>query len=347
MKVRESISTATIVLLMTLTVWVIADRSVLRASPEMMVTVEVGSADPQYRLKVIEPDAGSGSAPQILVRFRGPGRAIDALTARHRQNPVSFRHIVRQQQLTGDSGEIVIPIRSGFSYLAEEQAVSLDYSRTPVEQQPVENVRVRYEREERLTDIPVRFADEDLAQLGEDAAIQPVTVTATVLNSQRDEISSRGPLLAHPQLDFRSLPRGRFERTVPLRSNMPDLDITFNPSHVTVRSQLAVREQTRELKDVRVMVEAPPELLNQYSVELLEDQVSVQIKGPKVEVDELSAQSVTASLVLTDNDKPGPLQPRSLIVRFPPGSNVVLDQAQPPFANFVLREKTPPPEPPN
>jgi hypothetical protein len=337
MKYREGLSTAVVVLLVTLFVWVVADRSVLRASPEITVAIEVGSPDPLYRLRVVDPAGPDG----MLVRFRGPGRAIDTIASHQSDAPLRFRHVVRQEQLAGNRGEIILPVRVGFSHLDN---VSLEYARTPGDQQPIENLIVQYEREEKLTEIPVELSAEDRRLLGENVLIEPQRVSAVILASQRDEL--RTPLVAIPQLDLREVQPGReVTRTVTLRSNQSEnLDVTFNPPRVTVRFQLVSRNIDREMQGIGVVVEAPPDLLNHYSIELTDSRVSVlKVTGPADEVDALTPQDVTAALVLTERDRPGPsVLPRPLVIRFPPGSNVKLNQ-QPPMATFILRDRVVPP----
>lgn len=346
MRIRERISTAIVVLLMTLVVWVVADRNVLRTSPDLTVAIEVGSPDPLYRLKIVEPE---GADPQMLVRFSGPGRAIDSITARHRESPLKYRHTVRQQQLTGDSGEIILPARMGFEYLAEEESVSLEQARTPGRQQPIENIIVHYEREEKLVDIPVELAAEDRRLLAENVTIAPPAVSAVTLVSQRRLLQQGPPLVAIPQLDLRDLPPGRsVTRTVPLRSNQPDdIDIKFTPDRVAITMELKHNEAKRTLEGINVMIEGPPDVLNRYAVELTERRVSLlKIKGPATEVNELRPQDVSAVLVLYERDTPGTMTPRQLEIRFPPGSNIQLDDQSPPMANFTLQQRAaaPPPD---
>ena len=344
MRIRDALSTGIVVLLMTLVVWVIADRSVLRGSAEMTVSIEIDSPDPLYRLTVVNPE---GADPKMLVRFRGPGRAIDSLATRHRESPLKYRHTVRQQQLTGASGDIILPARLGFNYLAEEEAVSLEYARTPGDQQPLENIVVHYEREHRLVDVPVELSAEVRRQLGENIVIQPAKVSAIVLASQLEKLQSGAPLTAVPDLRLQDMPPGRqVTRTVPLVSSRTDgIDVTFVPGQVEVTVQLTSQEKSRDLHGISIVLEGPPELLNRYAVELTESRISVlKVTGPAAEVDVIAPRDVTAALVLTERDAPGSLLPRPLEIRFPEGSNIKLSDP-PPIAIFGLRDRTAAPPP--
>lgn len=339
MKLLQYLKTAVIIFILTLVVWIAADRAVLRTSPEIDVPVEVNSSSADFRVTVVEP------SPAVLrLRFRGPGHLIDSLD-QHLPG-LLYRYTVTPAEAartTGAAGrgQLALTLRQGFESLAREGASA--------EAVGPANVVVRVEAVRQVS-VHVALSQADRDQMAESLATKPADVLATVpvaaLDRLRDEKLFAVPVV---NLEDRQLLAGAesVQRAI-LRPNLDNLAATFTPPEVEITLRLLAPMDKRTLNGVRIQVEGPPDLFARYDVVLVDPLLNnLKLKGPKADLDALKPDDVKAVLILKPDDKPSEGSPklRPLDLRFPDGSRVRLDADSPPNVNFNLKERAAPESP--
>lgn len=334
MNLRRGLRTSIIVLLITVIVWVIADRSVLRTSSEMTVKVSVNCTDPNYRVTVLKPADGN-----MRVKFTGPGRGIDRVITL--QPPVTWDYDLSSDRAAraARKEQHTLPAKEGFARLAD------DYRVTLAEADPDEVV-IRVQAIQRL-DVRVVLAPEDEERVEAGAAIEPQEVKAVGLPAELAKLANpqRG---AFPDLNLRSsrLQTGESDtQTVDLRPAIAGLDVRFDPPTVTVKNlRLKDFSSPQTISNIPVQLLGPPELLSKYDIRLDRSEIAtLTVIAPRSDV--LTAADVQAVIVLTADDKPNPEgapTPRTPEIRFPRHPNVRLkaDELEPvrPI-NFWLTER--------
>jgi len=341
MKLRARVRTAVIVLVITLVVWVVADRSVLRSSTEMSVDVTVTCDEAAYRVTIVEP------AGEVMhVKFTGPGAGIDRVMT---QDPrVKWQYDLPSDvaERAADMDRYVVSAREGFLRLADEHRVTVAEADPP-------QVAIRVERVGRVA-VRVELSPEHRAQVAEGYTIEPVEVKAAATTSVLKGLGD-GQLWAVPKLNLQSrrLMAGEPDsQTVDLAPNLAGADVTFEPTKVTVNGlRLTEFRQQRQITDkIPIQVSAPMELLRKYDLVRLdpaEEVTNLTIIGPRADVQSVKPEDIRAVLVLSASDKPNPTGtpiPRPLEFWFPNHPRVSV-AGDPPEINFTLQErKAPTPE---
>lgn len=259
MKVGKSLRTTLIVTVITVIVWVVADRSVLRSSNPMTVDVVV-RCDAGYRVTVIEP-----ADKTMTVTFTGPGRGIDRLAATDQR--VKWEYLLSAREAARaaeDQTTYAIPARDGFArWATDESRVTLADSDTP-------QVTVRVEKLGRQ-EVSVALPPDDQKQLAGKFEIEPRKVTAVGTAADLRRLNE----VAFAKINLKSdvLLSGKPDvQTVKLLPGNRELKdrVTFEPTSVTVRRlQLsqALVEKTIE-GPIVVRIDAPPQIINTYRVML-------------------------------------------------------------------------------
>lgn len=334
MKVRKAVRTGIIVLVITATVWVVADRSVLRTSNEMVVDVSVTCTDPNYRVSVLEP----ASLTLGGVKFTGPGRGIDRVMALMAQEPrLKWEYDLASDEAekAGRKQQYALPAKEGFANLAEQYRVTLaesDLSQVVIKVEGVERRRVA-----------VDLSAADKEQLTNAYEFEPKDVTAIGPSAELDRLT--GGALADVALNTMRLRNGEFdEQTVGLRSSVPGLDVTFDPPKVTVK-RIRLSDTFFESKKIegkiRIWIQATPEVTKMYYVELDPPELS-SLTVTAQQSDRLSADDVRAVLELLPNEAPNPAgtpTPRQLKISFPGRDRVRIEESDIPTVNFTLKLK--------
>lgn len=342
MRIGSQLKTLIIVTLITLAVFVVADRAVLRSSPEMTVNLALTYDDSRYRLRVLNPPDET-----LRVTFTGPGAGIDRILTQ--EPPVSWRYELSADvaEAAADVEQYFIPAREGFAHLAAEYRVTVAEVDPP-------QVAVAVDRITRRT-VPVRLSPDDQAQLAPGWTVEPPEVKVAATDDVFAALADT-ELVAIPQLnlDARGLREGRVDSLrAELRLNVPTAaPVTFEPSTVTVGdlqlTTLRVRRTLEEAVPVRIL--AAKSVLDEFRLLKVEPEsiANLRIVGPQSEVLSLTAQDVWAVLVLRPSDRPtgsGTPLPRPLVFFFPNHEGVQVD-VEPDPVNFVLERRQTPPLPP-
>jgi hypothetical protein len=336
MKIRETLSSAIIVVFLTLIVWVAADRAVLR-STEMDVFIKVDSPSPNYRVTVLEP------SPAVMrVQFKGPAHVLDALKQAEPKEAFHYTLSAAEAREAAGKGRVVLKPKQGFEELVQQgvSAEAFGTSEIVVKVEAIEKIELR-----------VELAAGDKKKVSESFVVKPKEVAAMIPSSERDR-ASREQLAAVPQLNLElpDLLAGREStQTAILRPSIPDINVTFIPAQVDVTLRLLAPLDKGTISGIKIDLAGPPAIFAAYDVILVEPVLNnLKIKGPKTDVAALTPADVNAILVLQADDKPneGSQKLRPLQFHFPEGSRVRLDDdAPPPTATFNLKERTPPSPP--
>ena len=339
MKLASRIKTAAIVIVITLVVWVVADRSVLRTGSEIAVDVVVNCDEAAYRVTVLDP------ADKVLhVKFTGPGSSVDRVMA---QDP----RVKWTYDLANDVAEkavgmerYVLSPRDGFTRLANEHRVTVAETDPP-------QIAIRVDRVGRAA-VRVELAPEDRAQVAHGVTIEPAEVRASATTAVLKKLAD-GQVWPVPKLNLRSrrLLAGELDsQTADLQPNIADIDVKFDPPRVTVSSlRLTEFRQERQITEkIPIQIVAPPGLLRKYELVRLDpaDEISnLTIVGPRADVQSVAPKDIRAMLVLSASDKPNPTGstpiPRPLAFWFPNHPRVTI-AGNPPEVNFTLKERTAP-----
>jgi len=342
MKVREYLSGLLIVLVMTLIVWVVADRSVLRTSREMTVNINVSVLDKaQYRATVIEP-----ANRKMKVHFQGPGRAIDHLESR--REPVIFQYTLSDAEAEQaiETGSLVILAREGFRLMGD---------RITLENALPQKVTIGVEKVQRKT-VPVALSPAVAETVAEGWTADPMEVVAELSLSAWKDLKGR-QLSAYPQINLKTeQAQARKETTqkANLVANIPGYDIRFVPPQADVTFRLTAPLAEKNMDPIPILVTGPLEILDAYEVIILESRdvvlvdppdavlKSLPVTGPAAEVDALVPEDILVLLILKKDDKPyESFIPRTLEIRFPEGKRVRFDQDFPrPSVTFNLKRRT-------
>lgn len=350
MRVREHLSGLLIVVVMTLIVWVVADRSVLRTSREMTVSISVSVLDKaQYRATVVDP-----ADRKMKVRFQGPGRAIDRLESRH--EAVTFHYTLSdaeaEQAIKPGSlaGSLIVPAREGF------RKEDLTRDRITLDTALPQKVTIKVERVQQRT-VRVALSPEVAEMVAEGWTADPMEVVAELSLSAWEKLAGR-QLSACPQINLnteQALARKETTQKANLVASIsiPGHEIRFVPRQVDVTFQLTAPPDKREIGPIRIHVTGPLQVLYDYDVEIVEggDVVledppdamlqKLHVTGPASEVAALAPEDITVLLFLKKDDKPAnSFIPRTLVIRFPPGSRVRFNQDFPrPSVTFNLKRR--------
>lgn len=348
MKVREHLSGLVMVLVMTLIVWVVADRSVLRTSREMTVGISVSVLDKaQYRATVVDP-----ANRQMKVRFQGPGRAIDQLESR--REAVTFQYTLSdaeaEQAIKPGSlaGSLIVPAREGFrTHDLVRSRITLDTARP-------QKVTIRVEKVQQRP-VPVKLSPEVVRMVAEGWTVDPTEVVAELSLSAWEKLEGR-QLQAYPQINLNAEPalaRKETTQKANLMASIAGLDVRFVPPQAKVTFQLTAPQDKRTMGPIPILVTGPVAVLDTYEV-VIEDGLDVElvdppdavlknlrVTGPASEVAELTAEKVLVLLVLEKGDQPAKsFKDRTLEIRFPEGSRVRFDEDFPrPRVNFNLKPR--------
>ncbi|MBN2582412.1 MAG: hypothetical protein JXL80_05040 [Planctomycetes bacterium] len=357
MRVREHVSGLIIVLLVTLVVWVVADRSVLRTSREMTVTVNVSVLDKtRYRASVVEP-----ADQQMKVRFQGPGRAIDQLESR--RQPLAFQYTLSDAecQEATQTGSLVVLAREGF----RNQDLSREH--ITLETAAPQKVTVRVEQV-RQKKVPVVLPPDLADMLADDWTATPGEVIAELPGTVWSELEKSGvQLVAYLQINTNTeavLDRQEITQTVNLTPSIPDpeMRIRFVPQQVEVTFRLTRPLAKEKLDPIPILVAGPLDKLSKYDVVLLESPdvtlidareavlKNLRVTGPASEISSLGPDDVQVFLILKESDKANTTTPiiRSPEIFFRSGLHLRLDEDFPrPSVNFNLVERNKAGEPPS
>jgi hypothetical protein len=358
MRLREHISALIIVFLVTLVVWVVADRSVLRTSREMTVSVSVSVLDQtRYRASIVEP-----ADQQMKVRFQGPGRAIEQLESR--RLPLAFQYTLSDDecQEATRTGSMILLAREGF----RDQALVQDGITLETASPGKVTIRVEKVRQKK---VPVMLPPDLAAMVADDWTAQPSEVLAELSETAWDRLLQSGvQLVAYPQINpgaEAALSRREIKQTVGLVPSQtdPELGIRFVPQQVEVTFRLTTPLAKQKLDPVPILVAGPLDQLTKYHVAILESAdvamidsreavlKNLHVTGPASEIASLGPDDVHVFLILKPTDKANTTTPliRSPEIFFRPGLHIKLDEDfARPSVNFNLIERsaadsTPPP----
>jgi hypothetical protein len=336
MKVGKGLRTTLIVTVITVIVWVVADRSVLRSSNPMTVDVVV-RCDAGYRITLIEP-----ADMTMTVTFTGPGRGIDRLVAVNAtEQRVKWEYTLSAKEAARAAGEeapYAIPARDGFARTTDELRVTLADSKPS-------QVTIRVEKLDHEL-VAVELSQDDREQLTPDFEITPPQVKAIGTAEELTRLT-RGAA-AVIDLESDALLAGKTdEQTVALRPGNRGLQITFEPKTVVVRNLRLTQslvEKTIEFR-IPIEIEALPRVTNTYRIVLDPPEITnLKVKAPLGV--QLKPEDVRAVVSLKPNTMPTGETPvdRGVEITFPNHKQVTLVGSQPSTAVTVKPHPTATPE---
>lgn len=338
MSVPRSLRTVFIVAIITLIVWVMADRSVLRTSNELSVQISV-RADAMYRVTVVEP-----AAKALLVKFTGPGRGIDGIMAQMSSaSRVKWEYYLSAEEAekaaSASPGTYSIPVRDGFARLTGEYRVTLAEASAP---QVVVKVQKLLQR-----NVPVELPADYRTQLTNEYEFDPKDVTAIGTKEDLEALTSGAA--AQVSIDTLALIAGRFdEQTVDVKAAVAGSQVTFEPAKVTAKrlrlSEFIVQKKIEG--KIPILIEATPEVMKKYYVVLDRSELTSLLVTAPQGLD-IKPQDVHAVLKLLPGEEPNPQTPklRSLMITFPNLDRVRV-KVDPDPVSFTLNRREPVPVPP-
>ena len=346
MRIREYLSGFLVVLVMTLIVWVVADRSVLRTSREMTVSINVGVLDKaQYRATVVDPENR-----KMKVRFEGPGQAIDHLESRREEVTFQYTLSDAEAEQAIETGSLVILAGEGFRLIGD---------RITLEKAFPQKVTVRVEKVQKKT-VPVALSPAVAEMVAEGWTADPMKVDAELPLSVWKKLEKEGrQLSAYLQINLSTEPARAGKEITQAAGLVPsipglDPDVRFVPPRVNVTFQLTAPLDNKTMDPIPILVAGPLKVLDAYEVVIVEkgDVVlidrpdamlkNLQVTGPAPQVAALTPESILVLLRLKENDKPwDTYQVRPLEVYLPQGSRVRFGEGLlTPKVTFNLKPRT-------
>lgn len=340
MSVPRSLRTMLIVTIITLIVWIMADRSVLRTSSELSLPITV-QTDSMYRVTVVEPASAT-----LRVKFTGPGRGIDGLMAQmstpSRPKWEHFLSTEEAEKAATTQTTHAVPVRDGFARLTGEYRVTLAESSAP---QVVVKVQKLLHRK-RTVSLPVIY--EKL--FTNECEFDPKEVTAIGTREDIEDVTA----VAQVTTNTPPLTAGGFdEQTVDVKPGVENPRVTFEPAKVTVkqlRLSQALEERTVQGR-IPILIEATQDVMKKYYVVIHDrpELTSLVVTAPQGL--EVKPEHVRAVLKLLPGEEPNPETPtlRPLVITFSDQDRIldnVRVKGDPVSVSFRLVPRDPAPTPP-
>jgi len=317
------------VVLVTTFLWIWADVE-FTDEMEMTATVELVTA-PSSKLVLL-----SKSRVRVTFQVQGRQRSLEQLQHSLQSPDMVVRYVVSE----GEKDLSVRDILNRDKMIVAEGLSVLSASPS--------NVRVRLDTKTYQPDIPVQF--DYTGALGPEVSIDPPKMGIHVAESDWQNILKLEPtpVLKTKQVDLKSVvdPSKPFEVEV-----IPQIaGLAVKPDQPTVRVtvKIVTLTETQEIT-VPVQVLQPPAWLEdgtwkEYSLsrkDIPEWRVTLQVSGPRADLDKLKAENVRAYIILTDEDKkPVSWLTRPVDVQLPGDLSLRLFAA-PPTVTFKLEKNTP------
>jgi hypothetical protein len=309
-----------------------ADRSVLRTSDTLSLPISIVVNAQQYRVTVAEP-----ANRAMLVKFTGQGRGIDALL-QEVASPAGLKWEYRlspeEAEKAAAQGTYALPVRDGILPLIRDYRVTLDESSVSQVVITVEKLLRRPEK------VKVRLSEELRSVLQCD--FEPPEVT--VIGTRKDLAAFQGDAVAQIN-KAKPLTEGQFDEQLVDLKAANDVPVTFDPPTVMVKNlQLPTEVLVPKRVDgpIPITIEAPPELLKKYYVDIDAPTSPATLPGLEVlaprELD-VRAADVHAVLRLPGEESPNTLKSRALTITFRDRRVRIREGSEPQEVTFMLRSR--------
>lgn len=320
--------------LITVLIWVYADLEFTDVR-EFHITLKLATAADKDFVLTDRRDV------ELTVRVRGNWAGLDHFeeALKLRQNRIQY-----DPSETYALGSYSILTSDIFNRLASQTARGV----TVVSCQPAQ-VDITLARAIR-TDVPVKFSCPEAIVDSWWALPAKVSVRASVEQWQKIHEALKGEAAAIQTVPVKSLPAERplINEDVELVPALAGVPVEVSPPSVRVTVRVAQKLQNKTLQ-VAVQVLAPPTWSTEntwkdYTLEGKEGpaewQKTIEVSGPRKDIDQLTPARVHAYILLTDDDKkPTSWWKRDVVVRFPEDLSIKLVGPKP-VVNFRLT-KTP------
>jgi len=315
------------VVLVTTFLWIWADVE-FTDETEMSATVELVTA-PSSKLVLL-----SKSRVRVTFQVQGRQRSLEQLKHSLQSPETVVKYVVSEDEKDLSVRDILnrdkMIVAEGLSVLSTSPS----------------NLRVRLDTKIYQPDIPVRF--DYTGALSPEVSIDPPKMGIHVARSDWQNIVrlEPRPVLKTKQVDLKSVvdPSKPFE--VDVIPQIAGLGVEPDQSTVRVTVKIVTLTETQDIT-VPVQVLQPPAWLEddtweEYSLSrksIPEWRVTLQLSGPRADLDKLKAENVRAYIILTDEDKkPVSWLTRPVDVQLPADLSLRLFAA-PPTVTFKLEKK--------
>jgi hypothetical protein len=314
---KEALRTLPAVLILTLAIWVWADREQIRPGEEP-VPVQINlPAGTDYV-------AGRPAPPNVMVKYEGPSAQV----ARMRRNGKEWRAILNLSEAQLHTGPLELDAAEGFAHWADTRVKVLEVK--------PRQVTVRLDRVLRET-VPI-VPTVPNAELAAPPTAEPSEATVVVTESEWARVPKEQRFVravAPLPKDTGDETTFTLPATLERRLGGPSgIEITFeDPPEVKVSVRLKVSPPVPlTIPEVDVRVTSLPEDFNRYRVTFPEDTdrvVDVHVVGPRERLTGVTKESIQVILEILPTDKPQPegISRRLRVQGLPPG--VTLDPEKP------------------
>ncbi len=302
----KRLRTAFVVVVITLLIWLAADRNVA-TTEEFQFRVRLTTSEPDRYVGFARPPY---ELP-LTVELKGRrGRLLE------------FQKLIDgQRAFTINLGDTRKTSTQPIAISTQDDLIprirDLQDLRLSVVSVTPRTVDVRIDRYETRPDIPVRVDAGDL-KITLDEQPQKIAVRAPrfVLNLPQFSASPQAVVNAGPAINAARTADGTFDVTAAVRLDFlpeldPNMEIVFLPSReVRIKGKISATTETRSKSPVQIRWSIPDEVQRDYVVVTDETRFRVQIDvtGPRGRVDQLDAENIRGwiDVLAGDVDTPGP-----------------------------------------
>lgn len=311
-----------VVVPLTLTIWIVASQWTQAQIEGVPVQLDVRLADPQRALDVLSPPRGV-----FRVSFQGTARAVEALREFTDDRPLRLDWLLKEPSVR--DREEVRPARELLDNLPAIQKLGLSVER-------VAPSHLRFAVHDLETVTMGLTADAGAVRVG-DVRFEPERVQVTLRADDLAELRRRSPAaqwaVPVPVEDqLRGVPpeQPMTLRDVRVADHVLGLRIfDVQPKVVNVTLRVVGQRKPHRFTGVPVVVQASPDLLEQYDVRRIDEQewlAEIEVDGDARQVTELqlNPQKLRAYVTITSADlRAGEVIRRSVEVDVPAGIDVV------------------------
>jgi hypothetical protein len=319
----DALKTLAAVAPLTILIWVYAEREQMGSEPDVSISIEVRSSDPNriVALKKPYPDK------VVVAKLEGPQSTLDAVVERLERRSTDQAAVEIQVGSMLEPGMVhEIDTANALRNNPLFKGITIDECQPPQLDVSVDKLEER--------DLEVQ-TPAGINNLTGPPVYTPRTVKVRGPQETIDELDSEHKLIAEADLagfDVMNIP-GPHDLPLVRIKPLGDPAISFSPSNVEASVSVRETDQTGTIRSVPIWIDGPPDLMARYHVELTSPVLTnVKVTGPSDQIDAVNRPDFSpkphALLEIHNDDEPGKPLERVLQFALPPDLRVNEDVSQ-------------------
>ncbi len=307
-KFKKTIRPVSTTVVLSCLVWMYADQINNETAVELVPLQVTSQSVSKFTVELQEPASG-----QLQVTFSGPRADLEMLkrdlgTGKFKPVYSVKENEVKEDNLVKDAAEIVNTfLRKDFPTISVQEAKPAQV-KIFVDQMLTVTMPVRVTTGITKTTTPV---------------IIPQEVKVTLPKSSYDGLFPTERFIGKDlENELRNKMEDRaIDEDFPLPQTVLGQSVVTDPLRVRIKLRIQRQFQTKTFDISRIEVMGPAELLAKYRVDIRDPQITVALKGPTEQVNNLNPKNILAYIILEPEDiRPGAaFFPRQVQFKFPEG----------------------------